>query len=63
MDFAIDVQGKVLVETAENPEGAIVKARKWRFVAVAPDIHAGGRMEIRRRINSATAVPTRRNKL
>ena len=53
----------MLVETSENPEGTIVKARKYRFVAVTPHIHVGSRVEIRRKITSTTAVLTRRNKL
>ena len=63
--LAIDVQGKVLVETVENPEGTIVRVRKWRFVAVTSHIHVGGRtdLEIRREVNSTTAMPSRRNKL
>jgi len=53
----------VLVKTAENLEGTIVGARKWRLVAVTLHIHVGGRMEIRREINGMTAMPSRRNKL
>ena len=53
---------KRFVETSENPEGAIVRARKWRFVAVTLHIHVGGLMEIGREINSTTAVSTRRDK-
>ena len=61
--LAIDVQGKVLVEMAENLEGTIVGVCKWRLVTVTPHIHAGGRMEIRREINGMTAMPSHRNKL
>ena len=53
----------VLVEAAENPEGTIVRMRKWRFMALTPHIHMGGLMDIRRQINSMTAVPSCRNKL
>jgi len=61
--LVIDVQGKVLFETAENLEGTIVGARKWRLVTVTPHMHVGGRMKIRREINGMTAMPSRRNKL
>jgi len=61
--LAIHVQGKALVETAENLEGSIVRARKWRLVTVTRHIHVGSRIEIRREINGMTAMPSRRNKL
>ena len=61
--LAIDVQSKVLVEAAENPEGTIVRARKWRFMAVMLHIHVDGSLEIRREINSMTTVPSCRNEL
>ena len=46
----------MLVETAENLEGTIVEACKWRLVAVTSHIHVGGRVEIRREINGMTAM-------
>ena len=61
--LAIDVQDKVLVEAAENPEETIVRVCKWRFMAVTLHMYVGGCMEIRRQINSVPAVPSCRNKL
>ena len=60
---ANDVQGKVLVKAADNPEETIVRACKWSFMAVMLHMHVGGCMEIRRQINSLKAVPSCRNKL
>ena len=53
----------MLVEAVENPEGTIVRVRKWSFMAVMPHIYVGGLMEIRRQINSMTAMPSCKNKL
>ena len=53
----------VLVKMTENPEGTIIRERKWRFVAVTLHIYVGGHMEIRREINSMMAMPSHRNKL
>lgn len=52
----------MLVETLKNPEGTIIGAHKWRFLAVTPHIHMGGCMEIRREIKSMTALTSFRKK-
>ena len=57
--LTIDVQSKVLVEPAKKPEGTIIRAHKWRFMAVMPHIHVGSHMQI----NSMMAMPSRKNKL
>ena len=53
----------MLVQAANYVEWTIIRASERRSMAIVPEVDVGSRMKIRRKVNIAVAMPTRRYEL